>query len=94
MRTISLRLDVDSDALLRTLCEQLDATQTDVVRKALESLASEGVRTPGVLGLELGLPGFFAGSGTGNAAGHSEAIKAKLAARKRDQRPAGSASGT
>lgn len=88
MRTISLRLDVDSDALLRTLCERLGATQTDVVRKALESLAGEGARTPGLLGLELGLPGFFAGSGADKAAGHSAAIKAKLAERQRDQRPA------
>ena len=90
MRTISLRLDADADALLRMLCERLHATQTDVIRQAIESLAAEGARTPGMLGAELGLPGFFTGDGSGSAVGHSAAVKARLADRRRDERqPAG-----
>ena len=85
MRTISLRLDADSDALLRTLCARLGLTQTDVIRKALESLTVTAV-SPGMLGAELGLPGFFASGVSTNAADHSAAIKAKLAKHRSDQR--------
>lgn len=87
MRTISLRLDAESDAILLALCDRLAATQTDVVRRALELLANSVTPTPGALGLELGLVGAFASGGRGNAAGHSAAIKALLAERRRDERP-------
>lgn len=88
MRTISLRLDAESDRMLRALCDRFEATQTDVVRKALESLANSATSTPGSLGLELGLVGAFASGSCGNAAGHSAAVKARLAERRRDERPA------
>jgi hypothetical protein len=87
MRTISLRLDAESDAMLRALCDRLNATQTDVVRKALELLASDATPTPGELGVELGLAGGFSSGGRGNAVGHSQAVKARLEERRRDQRP-------
>ena len=86
MRTISLRLDDDLDATLRTLCDRLDATQTDVVRKALELLATSATPSPGALGLELGLIGAFESEGRGDAAGHSESVKARLLERRRDER--------
>ena len=88
MRTISLRLDSESDALLRTLCERLGATQTDVIRTALDLLSKNVMPTPGSLGIELGLVGMFAGGGRGDGAGHSAAVKARLAERRRDERPA------
>jgi len=85
MRTISLRLDAESDAMLQGLCDRLDATQTDVVRQALEVLSDSVTPTPGVLGMELGLVGVFASGGRGNAAGHSDVVKARLAAQRRDE---------
>ena len=83
MRTISLRLDAESDAMLRTLCDRLNATQTDVVRQALELLASGVTPTPGELGVELGLVGGFSGGRRGDAADHSQAVKVRLAERRR-----------
>ena len=88
MRTVSFRLDADADALLRALCQQLGASQTDVIRRALQSLAGQGEQTPGTLGAELGLPGFFAGTGSGAALNHSTAVKTLLTNRRLDQRPA------
>ncbi len=86
MRTISLRLDDVSDALLGTLCERMDATQTDVIRKALEVLAKESAPSPAALARELGLVGLFASAGTDAAptrvaADHSAAVKSQLVAR-------------
>ena len=89
MRTISLRLDTEADAVLRALCERLSATQSEVVRRALILLAGSATPTPGALGFELGLVGAFASGAGGTAAEHSKAIKARLVARRRDeQRPA------
>ena len=85
MRTISLRLDAASDALLRALCERLQATQTDVVRQALERLAHEITPTPGALGAELGLVGVFASGARDLGAGHSAAVKEKLVAQRVEQ---------
>ncbi|MBL0170544.1 MAG: hypothetical protein IPP90_07390 [Gemmatimonadaceae bacterium] len=42
MRTISLPLDAEADAMLRALCERLDVTQTEVVLRALVLLATNG----------------------------------------------------
>lgn len=89
MRTISLRLDTEADAMLRALCERLDATQTEVVRRALEQLAGSVTPTAGALGLELGLVGAFASGGRENAAEHSKVIKARLIARRRDEQRGG-----
>ena len=85
MRTISLRLDTEADAMLRALCERLNATQTEVVRRALEQLAGSATPTAGALGVELGLVGAFASGDRGNAADHSKVIKARLIARRRDE---------
>lgn len=60
MRTISLRLVAESDVLLRILCERLDATQTDVIRRALGLLATDVTPTSASLGNELGLVRSFA----------------------------------
>ena len=85
MRTISLRLDAEADAMLRSLCERLDATQTEVVLRALVLLAGSATPAPGALGLELGLVGAFASGGRGHAAGHSEGVKAHLAAKREEE---------
>lgn len=85
MRTISLRLDAEADAMLRGLCERLDVTQTEVVRRALALLASSAAPTPGSLGLELGLVGAFSSGGHGSAEAHSEGVKARLVAKRGDE---------
>lgn len=88
MRTISLRLDSESDAMLMALCDRLSATQTDVVKQALELLASRATPTPAALGVELGLIGAFASGDHTNAQNHSAAVKARLTERRRnDERP-------
>ena len=87
MRTISLRLDAESDGMLRALCDRLHTTQTDVVRQALELLANSESPTPDALGRELGLVGAFASGTRGNGAGHSAAVKARLADRQQERRP-------
>ena len=87
MRTISLRLDAESDGMLQALCDRLQATQTDVVRQALEFLAKSAVPTPEALGRELGLVGAFASGTRGNGAGHSAAVKARLAGKQQERRP-------
>ncbi len=86
MRTISLRLDADSDALLRSLCERMGVTQTDVIRKALNALSKTVTPTPASLATELGLVGLYAGGGESDAAGHSAAVKARLELRQRNER--------
>ncbi len=86
MRTISLRLDAESDALLRTLCERFGSTQTDVIRRALDAMSKDGTPAPGSLAAELGLVGMFAGGGEGDAAGHSAVLKARLRERRQDER--------
>jgi hypothetical protein len=88
MRTISLRLDTESDAMLVALCDRLGATQTDVIKKALELLAGEATPSPGALGLELGLIGAYAGGNSRNAELHSAAVKSRLIQRRgSDERP-------
>jgi hypothetical protein len=82
MRTISVRLDDESNAALQLLCERLQATQTDVIRQALSELAAQAAPTPASLAADLGLVGMFdSGDGT-LAAQHSSAVKAKLATRR------------
>ncbi len=89
MRTISLRLDTELDKMLQALCDRLGATQTDVVKKALELLASTATPTPAALGVELGLVGTFASGNPRHAEQHSATIRARLAERRRDdERPA------
>lgn len=97
MRSISVRLDVETDALLRTLCVRFSTSQTDVVRMALEALAKDTRPTPADLAEVLGLVGMFEGgvasSGKAHSAAahsaeaHSRAVKDRLAARRtRDER--------
>lgn len=88
MRTISIRLDDDTDALLREFCERQGLSQTNAVKAAIEQVAREARPTPDALARELGLVGSFS-SGVGDLGRrHSEHIKARLraAAQQRKQR--------
>jgi hypothetical protein len=66
MRTISLRLDDDHDALLSAYCRRHGLTQTEAIKSAIAALAtgsSISVPTPAELAAELGLIGQVAGAG-------------------------------
>ena len=88
MRTISIRLDDHSDALLTEHCQRYGLTQTDAIKAAIEQLAGQHRRTPAELASELGLIGGF-GSAEGDLAlNHSQRIKERLRARAaRDAMP-------
>ena len=84
MRTISLRLDAETDAALATLCDRLGTTQTAVVKQALELLVGTATPSPGALGRELGLVGIHASGERDNAEQHSSALRARLVSRRRE----------
>lgn len=79
MRTISLRLDAATDAMLRSLCDRLNSTQTEVVRRALVLLAANEAPTPAAVAAELALVGAFASGDADRAGQHSQRLKQKLA---------------
>lgn len=86
MRTISVRLDERTDALLRLHCEQHGLTQPDAIRAAIELMMKRHKATPAELAGQLGLIGCF-GSGDGHlATEHSGQVKQRaLAKLRRDQ---------
>jgi len=81
MRTISLRLDGDVDALLMAYCAQHGLTQTEVVRKAIERFTSENKPTPAELAAKFGLIG-GPGSGISDLGeNHSKHLRVRLRAK-------------
>lgn len=81
MRTLSVRLDDETDALLRAYCESTGATQTEAVKSGIAVLTSE-TKSPAQLAEELGLVGCF-DSGVGDLGrGHAAHLRTKLAAKK------------
>ena len=88
MRTISVRLDDRTDALLAAICERDGITQTGALKAAIEHLAENRRPTPGELAIELGLVGAFHGGEGDLAANHSQRVKERLRAkRERDTLP-------
>ena len=87
MRTVSLRLDERTDALLGTFCERHGVSQTDALKEAIEHLAEKHKPTPAELALQLGLIGGF-DSGDGQlGAEHAQRVKQRLRERlARDRR--------
>jgi hypothetical protein len=58
MRTVSLRLDDDNDALLSAYCRRHGLTQTDAIKVAIASLVagnSAGAPSPAELAVQVGL---------------------------------------
>jgi len=82
MRTISIRLDDRTDALLAEHCQRHGLTQTDAVKAAIEQLAGQSRPTPAGLAAELGLIGGFRSSEGDLAENHSQRVKQRLRAKR------------
>jgi hypothetical protein len=88
LRTISIRLDDDSDAALVSYCRRHGVTQTDAVKIAIGQLAGLDRVSPAELAAELGLIGAFRSAEGDLAKNHSQRIKERLRVkRKRDSMP-------
>ena len=80
MRTISIRLDEQTDAALQAFCRAHGVSQTNAVKNAIARLADDARPTPAELALRHGLIGGFR-SGDGDlAAQHSQRLKDQLRA--------------
>ena len=83
MRTISIRLDERTDALLRTLCEQANLSQTDIIKSALDHLARDRRPTPAELAARHELVGAFRSTERDLGEQHSLHLKRRLRDRAR-----------
>lgn len=85
MRTISIRLDDQTDLLLKAHCQRHGLTQSDAIKAAIELLACKHKPTPAELAAALGRIGGFR-SGQGDlAANHSQRVKERLRAKRMRQ---------
>ena len=83
MRTISIRLDERTDALLRAFCECNGINQTDAVKAAIELLAQLDRPTPAELAVLAVLIGSFHSTEGDLAENHSQRLKQRLRAKLR-----------
>jgi hypothetical protein len=85
MRTISVRLDDHTDAVLAAYCERHGLTQTNALKAAIECLSEAHRATPAELAAQFGLIGAFRSSEGDLAENHAQRVKERLRAkRKRD----------
>lgn len=82
MRTISIRLDDHTDAVLTEHCRRHGLTQTDAIKTAIEQLAGQHRPTPAELAAELGLIGGFRSAEGDLAQNHSQRVKERLRAKR------------
>jgi hypothetical protein len=82
VRTISIRLDEHTDAVLSAFCQRHGLTQTDAIKAAVDQLAGRLRPTPAELAAELGLIGGFKSAQGDLARNHSLRIKEKLRAKR------------
>jgi hypothetical protein len=78
VRTISIRLDERTDALLSAFCQRNGLTQTGAIKAAIEHLAGRHKPTPAELAAELGLIAGFSSTEGDLAQNHSQRVKQKL----------------
>ncbi len=82
MRILSVRLDEQTDALLRAYCARTGVTQTEAIKSGIAALSRQSV-SPAELAESLDLVGCF-DSGKGDLGrDHSRHLREKLAARAR-----------
>lgn len=78
MRTLSVRLDDQTDALLRSFCARTGQTQSETVKAGIAAIAAR-VDSPAQLAQDLGLVGCF-DSGVGDLGrNHSQRLRENLA---------------
>jgi hypothetical protein len=82
MRTVSIRLDDHTDAILTAHCRRNGLTQTDAIKTAIEQLAGKNKPTPAELAAELGLVGGFRSREGDLATNHSQRVKDGLRAKR------------
>ena len=82
MRTISIRLDDHTDAVLTEHCQRHGLTQTGAIKAAIEQLAGRHRPTPAELAAELGLVGGFRSTEGDLAENHSQRVKERLRAKR------------
>jgi hypothetical protein len=89
MRTISIRLDDHTDAVLTAYCERHGLTQTGALKAAIEHLAEAHRQNPAELAAQFGLIGAFSSTEGDLAENHSQRLKQRLRTRhERDSMPA------
>ncbi len=82
MRTLSVRLDSQTDALLRAFCARTGQTRSDTVKAGIAALAAQS-ESPAKLAEDLGLVGCF-DSGVGDLGrNHSLRLREKSAGKHR-----------
>lgn len=82
MRTISIRLDDHTDAVLTAYCERHGLTQTSALKAAIEHLAEAHRPTPAELAAQFGLIGGFRSAEGDLAENHSQRVKERLRAKR------------
>lgn len=82
MRTISVRLDDHTDAVLTEHCQRHGLTQTGAIKEAIEQLAGLQRPTPAELAAELGLIGGFRSAEGDLAQNHAQRVKERLRAKR------------
>jgi hypothetical protein len=82
MRTLSVRLDDQTDALLRAYCARTGRSQTEAVKSGIAALAETAV-TPGKLAESLGLVACFDSQVGDLGRNHSQRLREKLTSAKR-----------
>ncbi|HSW06441.1 hypothetical protein [Aquabacterium sp.] len=86
MRTISIRLDDHTDAVLTAYCERHGLTQTTALKTAIEYLANAQRPSPAALAAEHGLIGAFRSVEGDLGENHAQHLKQRL--RNRHQQAA------
>lgn len=82
MKMLTVRLDDREAAALAALCEELGASRSEVVKRALRDLAQAAARRPfGAVAQESGLVGSVRGGPRDLAVNHSRYIRRALRAK-------------
>jgi hypothetical protein len=85
MRTISIRLDEQTDALLQMYCGLTGMSQTEVISAGIARMTTE---TPSSVALaeQLGLIGCFDGASGDLGRNHAQRVREKLVKKQRAKR--------